>query len=126
MPQWKFQLLPNEKDVVEKGYRMDSVGEAVEGKVNDALRYPFRFHGVNKLVLCLGRNPRFVDDYNELLGVAQKQCSNFDLRKYVNMNEAQKKDALVHAITESFAWFEANFEDVEFIEKAKKNLRWGA
>jgi hypothetical protein len=54
---WKFQIMPYQRDVVARGFRMDAVGEAVEREVNEALPYPFKFHKVNKIVICLGPAP---------------------------------------------------------------------
>ena len=65
MAQWKFQLCPNEKDSLGKGFRVDPVAQAVEDEINDALRYPFKFHGVIKIVIRFGPSPTPEKDYVE-------------------------------------------------------------
>jgi hypothetical protein len=96
----------------------------VENEVNDALRYPFRFHKVNKIVLCLGPGQPNARDYVELLGVGHKQWPDFDLGAYVAMNEQEKVEALRSIVLATFDWLESNFDDAQFVAIGRKNLAW--
>ena len=121
--QWKFQLLPNQRDVVARGYRMDAVGEAVEREVNGALPYPLKFHKVNKIVACLGPST-MRKDYVEVLGVGSKHWPEFDLSKYVSMDESGKVAALRRIVLQTFTWLERNFDDAQFVDRARNSLPW--
>ncbi len=116
--------MANEEDIAGQRSHMDSICKEFEDEVNDALRYPFKFHKVNKIVLCLGKKDGEEDDYAEYLGVGLKQCPNFDLHAYVLMNEEEKIEVLRAIVIETFKWFEANFDDAQFVSTARKNLTW--
>jgi hypothetical protein len=123
---WKFQIKPNQRDVVARGFRMDAVGEAVEREVNEALPYPFKFHKVNKIVICLGPAPADEKDYVELLGIGLKQWPEFNLQHYLSLSEAEKTWALKRAVTQTFEWLVETFPDAQFAETAKRHLIWAA
>ncbi len=124
MAQWKFQLCPNEKDVIGIGYRMDTVGQAVENEINDALRYPFKFHRVNKIVVMLGKSPVNSTDYSEVGGVGTKQYPAFDAHQYMALNDAQRRDCLVAIAQSVFQWLIENFDDADFAVAAADRLNW--
>lgn len=124
MAQWKFQLCPNEKDRLGSGYRLDPVGQAFENRVNDALKHPFRFHRVNKIVIRLGPTDARERDYVELLGVGQKQYPEFSYDHYIAASP-QEREQMLMAITKGvFSWLLMKFEDSQFVEKAARNLGW--
>lgn len=122
MSVWKFQLLTNVPNVVAHGYRMDSIGSAVDQEVNDALPYRFRFHKISKIVLVLG--PAQQELYSEALGVAEKVVPSFSLSDYVQAADSRKRDMLREVISREFAWFEQNFDDADFIGKTRAKLSW--
>ena len=124
MAQWKFQISPNEKDRISFGYGLDSVGKAFESRVNDALRYPFRFHKVNKLVIHLGRADVFKKDYEELLGVGLKHYPEFSYDDYIATSPEERERMLTTITKNVFRWLLAEFEDAQFVEKAAHNLGW--
>lgn len=126
MTVWKFQFLPHTRDVVARGYRMDTIGRSVEQEVNNALPYRFRFHGISKLVLVLGPGNTHQEIYEESLGVALKVVPTFALLEYANAEDLRKLAMLHHTIATEFGWFGQNFEDAGFIAKACKNLNWAA
>ena len=124
---WKFQLLPNTRDLLGVGFRMDAVGEAVANEVNDALPYRFKFHGVGKIVLCLGPQedePRPEPDYIEQAGVALKQMPAFDLQGYLASANERRSALLRRVVLDGLAWFEAKFDDAQFIGLARAKLPW--
>jgi hypothetical protein len=121
---WKFQIRPNQRDIVALGFRMDTVGERVEREVNAVLPYPFKFHRVNKIVVCLGVSLADEKDYIEQLGVGLKQWLEFDLRAYVASIEAEKIQMLRCAIRGTFDWLEKSFSDAQFVAIAKNRLDW--
>jgi hypothetical protein len=98
---------------------MDAIGESVEREVNDALPYPFKFHKVNKIVVCLGPTPEAERDYVELLGVGLKQWPEFNLSQYVSLSDSEKTEALRRVVTQTFAWLLDTFPDAQFVEIAK-------
>lgn len=124
MSAWKFQIIANEEDIAGQRSHMDPTGKELEDEVNDALRYPFKFHKVNKIVLCLGKKEGEEGDYAERLGVGLKQWPNFDLHAYVRMTDEDKIEALRAIVIETFDWLEANFDDAHFVSIARKNLTW--
>jgi hypothetical protein len=124
MAQWKFQLCPNEKDSLGKGFRIDPIGQGVEDEVNDALRYPFKFHGVNKLVIRLGPAARSCKDYIEHAGVGTKQYPSFSSAEYLNASDGEKRIIMEDITKDVFRWILAEFDDVEFVHKAIANLGW--
>ena len=69
---------------------------------NAALRYPLRFHKVNKIVLCLGAGAPNSPDYIEQLGVGLKQWPEFDLGAYSSMGAREKIAALRSVVLETF------------------------
>ena len=73
---------------------MDADGAGVADEVNDALRYPFKFHKVNKIVVCLGEGPTREPDYIEQLGVGLKQWRDFDLASYKKLDSSAKIAAI--------------------------------
>ncbi len=58
MAVWKFQLLPGTPGILGERFQIDETMGLFANEVNDALHYPFRFHGVNKIVIELGPNVR--------------------------------------------------------------------
>lgn len=126
MAKWKFQLLPNTRDLLGVGFRMDAIGESVEAEVNEGLPYRFRFHRIGKIVLCLGPPERPVHDYVELIGVAQKQMPTSNIRDYAASSDDQRIALLRGAVLEAFAWFEAKFDDAQFIAVATAKLQWAS
>ena len=124
MPQWKFQLCPNMKHAVAFGYRLDEVGEAVEREVNDAIKYPLKFHGVKKIVVRLGPSSVKTPDYIELLGVGKKQYPNFNAEAYLAMSELQRRSQLLDISKSVFKWLVTNFEDADFALKAGERMGW--
>ncbi|NRA30134.1 MAG: hypothetical protein HRU11_07705 [Parvularculaceae bacterium] len=103
---------------------MDDVGEEVERIVNDALRYPFHFHGINKIVVRLGPSPNNAPDYIELMGVAKKQYTAFSADEYVGLAEERRRRELILIVQSVFDWLLEEFEDAEFIKAAQQNLGW--
>ncbi len=105
MARWKFQLCPNRRGVIGVGYRLDPIGQAFEDRVNEAMPYPFGFHGVNKIVIRLGPSDRGEKDYVEELGVGQKQYLRFSCEGYNDASPAAR-------------------EETQFVEKASRKLGW--
>lgn len=103
---------------------MDDACESVAQEVNDALRYPFNFHKVNKIVLCLGKSEIAAPDYIEQLGVGTKQCLDFDLDGYSNLSRQERVFAIRSVVLDTFSWLEGNFADAQFVSVARKNLYW--
>lgn len=131
MSTWKFQLLPAERNVVGHGYRMDEIAIEVESKVNEALPYRFRFHGIVKIVLHLGEPPAHgrhpglvIRDYHEGDGVAEKRVVDFCLREYRVANDDKKREMLYGAIRVAFDWLTSEFEDADFLLTARERLGW--
>ena len=123
MAQWKFQLLPSERDVISSGYKMDDIGRDIEAEVNDALPYRFKFHKIGKIVIYLGKNDT-EKDYSEQLNVALKQYINISLSEYAKSKPEIKTIILHQAINETFDWFLSEFDDAQFLEIAKSKLNW--
>jgi hypothetical protein len=117
-------MKPNQRDIVAGGFRMDPVGEAVEREVNGALPYPFKFHKVNKIVVCLGPAPTSEKDYDEVLGVGLKQWPEFNLQQYLSLSETEKISALRLVVAQTFDWLVKTFPDAQFAETAKARLGW--
>ena len=124
MSQWKFQIISNRPDFIAKGRLMDEVCDTVANEVNSALRYPFKFHKVNKIVICLGRGRISEPDYVEQLGVALKQWPDFDLDGYKEMDSNAKINALQSVVLTTFDWIESNFHDAQFVAIGRQNLTW--
>jgi len=96
-----------------------------QNKVNDALKYPFGFHKVNKLVLKLGPSEVASPDYHEYpLGVAIKQVPEFSARAYIRLSGLEKETLLKSITLECFYWLLDNFDDADFVTKGMKNLGW--
>ena len=124
MAQWKFQLCPNEKDSLGIGFRVDPVAQAVEDEINDALRYPFKFHGVNKIVVRFGPPATPCKDYVEQLGVGIKQYPNFSTSDYLAASDEEKRAIMEDISRDVFRWLLAEFDDTEFAHKAISNMGW--
>jgi hypothetical protein len=124
MSQWKFQLCPNEKNRLGVGFQLDPTGQAFEDRVNDALKYPFRFHRVNKIVIRLGPSDVREKDYVELLGVGQKQYPDFSCDQYLAASALEREQTLTAIVKDVFRWLLIEFEDSQFVEKAARNLGW--
>lgn len=103
---------------------MDSVGQIVENEINDACRYPFKFHGVNKVVIKLDQPPVDTPDYVELAGVGKKQIPQFNLQFYLAMTELQRRKELIATAKSVFKWLIENFEDADFARLAAERLDW--
>jgi len=124
MAVWKFQLVPAQRDLLAVGFRMDAVGQAFEKTVNDALRYPFKFHKINKLVLELGATEPPKKDYIEALGVATKRCPHFNLERYKALPDAERVEALKYQTIQVFEWLQATYSDAQFVDVGLRNLGW--
>lgn len=124
MARWKFQLCPNIPGIIGKGYRMDTVGQSVAEEVNNALPGYLKFHGVNKIVVCLGPNVGNKPDYLEVLGVGLKQVNGFDLNLYANLGDAEKRQSLQGCVIQVLRWIQENFDDTAFVDKAKCKVFW--
>jgi hypothetical protein len=124
MAQWKFQITSNRPDFIAKGRLMDSVCDGVAGEVNDALRYPFKFHKVNKIVVRLGEGPVQEPDYVEQLGVGLKQWRDFDLDSYQKLDAPAKIAAIRNVVLRTFEWLEQTFDDAQFVAIGRMNLAW--
>ena len=124
MSAWKFQVISNRPDFIAKGRLMDEACEVVASEVNDALRYPFRFHKVNKIVVCLGSGPLNEPDYIEQLGVGLKQWPDFDLERYKELDFDAKVEAIRSVVVSTFDWLEGSFDDAEFVSIGRANLGW--
>ena len=122
MATWKFQFCPNEPDVINVGYRMDEVGEDVEREVNAALRLPFRFHGVSKIVVRLGPSQAKAPDYHEVLGVGRKQYPSFDASSYLAHDDTDRRRVLIGVVDTVFVWFRHTFDDADFVRMAADRL----
>ncbi len=124
MAQWKFQLCPNEKDSLGNGFRVDPIAQAVEDEINDALRYPFKFHGVNKIVIRFGPSLKSEKDYHEHIGVGIKQYPDFSTVDYLASSDNEKRVIMEEISKDVFRWLMAEFDDTEFLDEAIKNLGW--
>jgi hypothetical protein len=124
MSQWKFQIISNRQGFLAKGRLMDPVCAGVADEVNDALRYPFKFHMVNKIVVCLGEGPMQEPDYIEQLGVGLKQWRDFDLDSYQKLDSPARIAAIREVTLRTFEWLERNFDDAQFVAIGRKNLAW--
>lgn len=119
---WNFQLLPGQPDIVSGGYAMDTTGKAVEDEVQNVLPSYLHFHGVNKIVLQLGKSD--YSEYIELDGVGIIPVSDFDLQKYAHYSEKKKIEVLHAVIAEAFDWLSTTFEDADTFRKIQKQLSW--
>ena len=126
MKRWKFQLRPSRPGSLAKGYRMDSVGVSVEREVNEAVPFPLRFHGIQKLVLVLGGNPEGELSHSEEFNVAVMLVPSFPVAEYALAADAEKQALLRTAIESSFDWLLTNFDDADFARVARERLGWGA
>lgn len=124
-PKWAFQLLPNEPGVLSKGYRVDPQTQEIEDEVNALLQCRFDFHGISKLVICLGPK-KGKEDYSEWQGVAQKQYPNFDIHLYASLNNEDKAAVMHKIILQVFDWLISNFEDASIFKKVRSQLGWAA
>lgn len=124
MAVWKFQLYPAQPDRIGPRFAMDEPAEAFELKVNDALRYPFGFHKVNKLCVCLGPSLESRPHYKEALGVGDVHCADFSFERYVAQSTDGRTLELERVTKNVFAWLVANFDDANFVLVAARNLGW--
>lgn len=124
MAVWKFQLYPSQPDHLGHRYSMDSAAKAFEKRVNDALRYPFGFHKVNKLCISLGPSREERPLWREVLGVGDRHYPEFAFSRYLGLSPMERTIELERITKEVFAWLLANFEDSNFVLVATKNLGW--
>lgn len=124
MARWKFQIISNQPGFIANGRLMDAACNSVADEVNDALRYPFRFHRVNKIVVCLGDGPAREPDYVEQLGVGLKQWRDFDLASYQALDTPGRIRAIRDVTLRTFDWLEGNFDDAQFVAIGRRNLSW--
>jgi hypothetical protein len=124
MSVWKFQLYPAQPDRISKRFAMDAAAQAFESRVNAALRYPFAFHKVNKLCICLGPSTSPRADYREQLGVADRHYPDFSYSHYLSLSPDDRTQELERITKDVFAWFHANFDDANFVLVGAKNLGW--
>jgi len=123
MAVWKFQLLPAQTGILGPRYSIDTIAQTVADEVNDALPYRFRFHKIVKIVVWLGARDG-EPDYHELDGVAEKQTPGFSVQSYADASDEAKIEMLHNVVREAFAWFEANFDDAQFITDTRAKLQW--
>lgn len=124
MAQWKFQLYPAQPNQIAVRFGMDQAAKAFERKVNDALRYPFGFHKVNKLCVCLGPSPYVRPHYKEALGVGDVHYADFSFARYVTQSHDERALELERITKHVFAWLVDNFEDANFVLVGAQNLGW--
>lgn len=124
MAQWKFQIYPAQPDLLGHKFAIDSTTQEFADQVNSALRYPFRFHKVNKLCICIGPSLTPRPEYKELLGVSDKHCPNFSLSEYVGLSAKQRTLRLEAITKEVFHWLLKNFDDANFILVGARNMGW--
>lgn len=124
MTVWKFQLYPAQPDQIALRFAMDETANALERKVNDALRYPFKFHKVNKLCVCLGPSLAVRPHYKEALGVGDVHYADFSFARYRALLRDERTLELEQITRHVFAWLVANFDDADFVLVAAKNLGW--
>lgn len=124
MSVWKFQIYPAQPDRIGPRYSMDQAAKSFEDRVNAALRYPFRFHRINKLCICLGPSIGDRLEYKEMLGVADKHYPNFSYAEYLELSREERTRLLEMITRNVFHWILDNFEDSNFILIAAKNLGW--
>lgn len=122
MSVWKFQILPARPGILGERYQIDKTIRTLADEVNDALRYPFRFHKVNKIVIKLGECDE--PDYIEALGVGIKQYKEFDLSGYLLLEESEKERVVKKAILDTLNWLIEGFDDSTCFLNAKKRLNW--
>ena len=72
----------------------------------------------------MGPNIENATDYIEILGVGSKQWTNFDLQRYVNASEAEKRRMLCENIVRFFGWIERRFNDAAFVREARSKVPW--
>lgn len=122
---WKFQISPNETDIIGPRYRMDSVYDEFSEVVNSALKLPFRFHKMKKIVLKFGPTPDGWSDYSEgSSGVAIKQMPHYTAGAYIELSSKDRRAFLEKMTLEAFYWFLETYDDADFIAKGLKNLGW--
>jgi len=122
---WKFQICPAGDMELIRRYRLDPVGQSFEGRVNDAIPFPLRFHGVNKLVIWLGPPPKPVKkDYVESGGVAEIQYPTFSWEQYFAASPAEREVLLETATKEVFRWLTSQYPDAQFVTRAAERLGW--
>lgn len=124
MAVWKFQLYPSQPDQLGHRYSMDDSAKALERRVNDALRYPFGFHKVNKLCICLGPSVYDRPLWKEALGVGDRHYPEFEFIRYLSLSPKERSSELERITKEVFSWLLASFEDSNFVLVAAKNLGW--
>lgn len=122
-PKWAFQLLPSTRDILGKGYRVDSVTQKIEDEVNAVLQCKFDFHGISKLVIRLGPKDG-TKDYHEHIGVAQKYYPNFDICAYKELDDEAKREAMIGIIKDVFNWLAETFDDAQIFQKAQTDCCW--
>lgn len=122
-PKWAFQLLPNTRDVLGKGFRVDEATQVLENEVNRILQCKFNFHGISKLVVRLGPKED-QKRYHEHISVATVHYPNFDANDYNELSSDEKTAHMKKIIYEVFDWLINNFDDAECFKNAKKELDW--
>jgi hypothetical protein len=125
MSVWKFQFYPAQPDQLGKRFALDATAKDFETRVNDALRYPFSFHKVNKLCICLGPSASPRPLYREALGVADRHYPDFSFSSYLKLLPEQRALELERITKEVFAWLHESFEDANFVLVGAKHLGWG-
>lgn len=124
MAVWKFQLYPAQPDKIALRFAMDEPAKAFQRKVNDALRYPFGFHKVNKLCVCLGPSLAVRPHYKEVIGVGDVHFTDFSFAQYVAQSYDERTLELERVTKHVFGWLVANFDDANFVLVAARNLGW--
>ena len=124
MAVWTFQVYPARLDKIALRFAMDDSAKAFELKVDDALRYPFGFHKVNKLRVCLGQSLAVRPHYKEALGVGDVRFTDFAFARYVAQSCNERTLELERVTKHVFGWLVANFDDANFVLVAARNLGW--
>ena len=124
MAVWKFQLYPAQPDKIALRFAMDEAAQAFELAVNDALRYPFGFHKMNKICVCLGPSLGIRPHYKEALGVGDVHYADFSFARYMAQSNEERTLELERITKHVFAWLVANFDDANFVLVAARNLGW--
>ena len=124
MSVWKFQLYPAQPGQIAERFAMDAAAKAFESRVNAALRYPFSFHKVNKLCICLGPSTSSRQVYREQLGVADWHYPDFSYSNYLSLSPDERTLELERITKEVFSWLHEHFDDANFVLVGAKNLGW--
>jgi len=122
---WKFQISPNETGIIGPRHRMDEIYNEFQEEVNSALKLPFRFQNIVKLVLKFG--PSDIDTLDFAIGssrVAIKQMPHYSAMDYVGRSDEDRRAFLKDMTLEAFYWLLDTYDDADFIVKGLNTLGW--